>query len=87
MARLVAFLEESGPVGPEQLIKMATANVADAYSMRLQPPRQRRHLCLKQRIWAIATACPVRTPRLGSCQVRLCGLDGEPVPRAKPSDP
>jgi hypothetical protein len=33
-----------GAAGPEQLIKMATGQLLDAYGMRLQPPRQGRHL-------------------------------------------
>jgi hypothetical protein len=43
-ACLVAFLEGSGPVGPEQLIKMASGQLPGAYGMsvaigwRLQPP-------------------------------------------------
>jgi hypothetical protein len=43
-ARFVAFLGEPGPGRPEQLIKMATGQLPDAYGMRLQPPRQGRHL-------------------------------------------
>jgi hypothetical protein len=41
-----------GPWGPEQWIKDShrAANFADAYGMRPQPPRPRRHLCLKQRL-------------------------------------
>jgi hypothetical protein len=35
--------------GPEHLINLATANIADTYGMRPQPPRRWRHLCLKQR--------------------------------------
>jgi hypothetical protein len=35
----VAYLEESGPVGPEKLIKMATGQLLDASGMRPQPPR------------------------------------------------
>ena len=37
--RLVAFLEGSGPVGPEQLIKMATGQLPE-----LRSRRQWRHL-------------------------------------------
>jgi len=47
---LVAFPEGRGPWGAEQLIKMATGQLPDAYGMRRQPPRQWRHLWDKQRL-------------------------------------
>jgi len=70
------FLEASGARGgPEKLIKMAT----DQLDRRLWPK------ALKQRLGPIAKSRPVRTPRLAS-GLRLCGTDGEPIRRAKPSD-
>ena len=35
---MVAFLEDRGPWGAEQLIKMATGQLPNAYGMRRQPP-------------------------------------------------
>jgi hypothetical protein len=43
-ACLVASLEGFGARGgPEQLIKMATGQLSDAYGTRLHPPRRWRH--------------------------------------------
>jgi hypothetical protein len=65
-------------VGPEQLIKMATGNFADAYGMR--PAQPMATPVLQATPWTIATERPVPTPRLGSCEVRLCRVDSELVP-------
>jgi hypothetical protein len=65
--------------GPEQLIKMATGNFADAYGMR--PAQPMATPVLQATPWTIATERPVPTPRLGSCEVRRCRVGSEPVPR------
>jgi hypothetical protein len=76
--RLVAFPGGVGARGgPEQLIKMATGNFADACGMR--PARPMATPVLQTTPWTIATERPVPTPRLGSCEVRLCRVDSEPV--------
>jgi hypothetical protein len=77
--RLVAFPGGVGARGgPEQLIKMAIGNFADAYGMR--PARPMATPVLQTTPWTIATERPVPTPRLGSCEARQCRVDSEPVP-------
>ena len=61
-------------MGPEKLIKMATGQLHDAYGMRRQPPRQWRHLWVKQRL---GLSRPSRLER------RVWGLAQVPMRRGR----
>ena len=65
------FWRSRRPWGPEQLIKMATGQLPDAYGMRRQPPANGDTCETNNALDYRDPAGSVRTPRLGSCEVPM----------------
>jgi hypothetical protein len=61
------FWRGRGPWGPEQLIKMATGQLSDAYGTRLQPPANGDTCETNNALDYRDRAGSVQTPRLGRC--------------------